>query len=471
MSNAVLSPFQRLWNRLDGWLNNTPERSLDQAYDAVLNIQALENTHNQGRAIDLFQGDRTETLLYCRAEVKRYLQKADVRLKEFKASRYVVDSTNTVKSDLNLRPRAKLYDAQKESVILEKLRFIDSVLGRYRPQRRSALAVVALDAPMTLVPEETPPPPQLINRGYEITRGYESLSDRAYSSPVATSTSMTQSGPQNNGYPANPGAMDKPGALPRSISGALNRIRQELDPNAEVEMVKSFRKTRNRTLISIRFLLLLVILPLLAQQLSKALVVGPLVDQFRLDNQSDIFINPELRQEGLRELKFFEDQLRFETLLKPAPALKDSEIQDKLKDKAEEIALDFSRRSANAVKNVFADLAAMLTFGIVLLTNRESMIVLKDFVDETIYGLSDSAKAFILILLTDVFVGFHSPHGWEVLLDGFAKHIGIVMNPAFSGLFIATFPVILDTIFKYWIFRYLNRISPSAVATYKNMNE
>jgi hypothetical protein len=33
--------------------------------------------------------------------------------------------------------------------------------------------------------------------------------------------------------------------------------------------------------------------------------------------------------------------------------------------------------------------------------------------DEIVYGLSDSAKAFIIILFTDMFVGFHSPHGWE----------------------------------------------------------
>jgi len=38
-------------------------------------------------------------------------------------------------------------------------------------------------------------------------------------------------------------------------------------------------------------------------------------------------------------------------------------------------------------------------------------------------------------------------------------------------LFIATFPVLLDTVFKYWIFRYLNQVSPSAVATYHEMNE
>ena len=105
------------------------------------------------------------------------------------------------------------------------------------------------------------------------------------------------------------------------------------------------------------------------------------------------------------------------------------------------------------------------------MTRKREVSTLKGFMDEIIYGLSDSAKAFIIILFTDMFVGFHSPHGWEVLLEGLSRHLGFAANREFIFLFIATFPVILDTVFKYWIFRYLNRISPSAVATYKNMNE
>jgi len=58
-----------------------------------------------------------------------------------------------------------------------------------------------------------------------------------------------------------------------------------------------------------------------------------------------------------------------------------------------------------------------------------------------------------------------------VVLEGLASHLGIAESRQFNFLFIATFPVILDTVLKYWIFRYLNRISPSAVATYRNMNE
>ena len=72
---------------------------------------------------------------------------------------------------------------------------------------------------------------------------------------------------------------------------------------------------------------------------------------------------------------------------------------------------------------------------------------------------------------TDIFVGFHSTHGWEVLLENGLRHFGLPENRDFIFLFIASFPVILDTVFKYWIFRYLNQVSPSAVATYRNMNE
>ena len=38
------------------------------------------------------------------------------------------------------------------------------------------------------------------------------------------------------------------------------------------------------------------------------------------------------------------------------------------------------------------------------------------------------------------------------------------------SLFIATFPVNLAKIFKYWVFRCLNRLSPFSVATLKGIN-
>ena len=196
-----------------------------------------------------------------------------------------------------------------------------------------------------------------------------------------------------------------------------------------------------------------------------------MVEHFRNEKTVEVFLNGEMEEEGLLALQRFEERIKFEALISNAPALGSEELETKMKEKAEKVKEEFRRESDNAIKNVFADIFAVIAFTVLLLLSKSSIAVLKEFFDHVVYGLSDSAKAFIIILFTDVFVGFHSPHGWEVLLEGISRHWGLPANHDFIFLFIATFPVILDTIFKYWIFRYLNRISPSAVATYHNMNE
>ena len=45
----------------------------------------------------------------------------------------------------------------------------------------------------------------------------------------------------------------------------------------------------------------------------------------------------------------------------------------------------------------------------------------------------------------------------------------VAPNEDFVFLIVATVPVFLSTVFKYGIFRYLNRISPSTVAIYHNL--
>jgi len=51
------------------------------------------------------------------------------------------------------------------------------------------------------------------------------------------------------------------------------------------------------------------------------------------------------------------------------------------------------------------------------------------------------------------------------------KDFGFAQNDLIIFGLVSTFPFILDTILKYWIFRYLNRISPSLVVIYHLMND
>lgn len=433
----------------DRWLNETPERALDEAYDAALKIKAIEDEYFDGRKIsanEKYSGTAFSLLL---ADLKKYLRFAEVRMAEFKASRSIVDTTNSAKSSLNIPPNPySVRNREQSAIVLEKLKFIDEVLTRYRAPQPATYSLVPVQ-PAELDQAQSPSP----------TNGLSNSEATAfYASSVANSKDKD-------------GVLDKTGVLPRSILGTLNRIKRDLNPNSEQQVVQDFRSTKVKTLISIRFVLLLIIVPLLTQQLSKSFVIGPIVDHFRHPEKADIFLNFELEGEALQELKIFEERLRFDSFLGKTPRLSETEVDERLQEKVNEIAADYAQQGNNAVKNVFSDLLSLVAFALVIVTNRPEIAVLKSFIDETVYGLSDSAKAFIIILFTDMFVGFHSPHGWEVLLEGISRHLGLPANRDFIFLFIATFPVILDTIFKYWIFRYLNRISPSAVATYRNMNE
>ncbi len=457
-----------LFRNAQQWFFRTPERAINQAYEAAQMIEAIEREYFGGNPIASRYGSYGEsTMAYFQGELKKYLNLIRVRMVEFRASRRIVRVSDPRVMEVQL-PTSGTEDLtvnviDRQAVFLRKLRVIDEVLARYEavaaPEER--LITLANGAngnrqPVQSAQSLSPQPEQGRGRANGV----------ASNGAIATAAEEA-----NQGSPRADRLSDRVNVLPRSILRTVDRIRLDLDPNAEQEVVKDFRSSKAKTTAAIRFLLLLVIVPLLTQQFTKTFFIGPIVDRLWENRQADVFLNVEMEEEALHELQRFEERLRFEVLIGKAPPLSEMSIEQQVRARATEIEEDFRHRSADAVKNIFADLIAAGAFALLLMTRKQDVANLKSFIDEIVYGLSDSAKAFIIILFTDIFVGFHSPHGWEVLLEGLSRHFGFPANREFIFLFIATFPVILDTVFKYWIFRYLNRISPSAVATYKNMNE
>ena len=261
-----------------------------------------------------------------------------------------------------------------------------------------------------------------------------------------------------------------PEVLPRSLIGVVDQVRRQLDPEAEADALAGFRRRRDSTLVSLRILLLLILVPLLVQQISRTYVMGPLVDHYAPVSAFISYPKPHLEEKAVEKLRVFKAEVEFAALLEGKPLPTPEELQLQLAERARTLKQEADSESTEAIKNVLADIAAFAAFVLVCILGKRDIQVLRGFIDELVYGLSDSAKAFAIILFTDIFVGFHSPEGWTVLLDGVANHLGLPARDNCILLFIATFPVVLATIFKYWIFRYLNRVSPSSVATLRNMN-
>lgn len=405
------------------WIRQTPERALEEAYQAAIAIKNIEKDFFAGQKVSRDIKIYSPNILDCFiSDIERNLNVIKFRIAEFKASRNLGQNLN--------------------ELVLEKMRTIDEILARYE--------------------------------SFQNLETNSIITENKYLLPQANSsnqknTSLSAVDFLNRTFPDR--VNQKNGALPRSIGRTFQKINTELDSHAEEKLIKVFRHSRQNTKSAIKFLILILVIPLLTQQISKILLIKPIVEHWRTDKNGQVFLNSEMKAEALAEIKIFTEELKFDEILYKNPPLS-PEIQEKALDKkVEEIAQEYWHKGNDAISNIFADLVGVTAFSLVVLVNKSGWIACKIFMNNIVYDLSDSAKAFIIILFTDIFVGFHSPHGWEVLLEGIANHFGIVANHSLIFLFIATFPVFLDTVFKYWIFRYLNQVSPSAVATLKNMNE
>ncbi|ACB49638.1 CemA family protein, probable integral membrane protein [Crocosphaera subtropica ATCC 51142] len=451
--------FRSLIKKTSNWLTATPERSLDNAYKAALKIKEIEDNHFGGKKVSKENADYGDSVIsYFKTEVNGYLQKINMGLGVFKTSRLFLNISNIQELPQERPTERELQkNATTAAIIFEKLEFIDQVASKYQSRDTQ----------------------EVYNGSLVLAK--ESSQDKETQTLDNKSTNQTNSKLSNNNKISSgqndsrlESASQKTGVLPRSFINTLNKIKQEIDPKSgesEEQVLNKYRKSRLRTALSIKFILLLIIVPLLTHQLTKTFLLTPIIHQYFQNHEQVVFINKDLEEEAFEELSHYEEILRFQGLIGLREPLTDEEVEEKVQEKAREITEEYRAQGIDSIGNVFADLFSVTAFAIVIVSSRKEIEVLKSFLDEILYGLSDPAKAFLIILFTDMFVGFHSPHGWEVILEGVARHFGLPENQEFNFLFIATFPVILDTVLKYWIFRYLNRISPSAVATYKNMNE
>jgi CemA family len=472
--NYPVNKFNQYWRKANQWFYRTADRALDEAYKAALKIKAIEDEHFGGEKIAIStESGGNQIAAYFQTDLTKYLNIARIRLAEFQTSRTITGNNYPQPPESQQFDRgfnsinSYASDIEQEARILEKLSFIDEILTRYADAPRENSFSLEIQPPNSLTSQRS------------------TFGQRAIDSIVPSSGGLTIANPSqpktSNNTPDNslersmPNRSDnnisKKAIIDPSLINTFRRIQQDLDPKAEEKVIESYRSSQNKTRGSLRFILILILVPLLVQYISKIVAIGPAVDLYRSYRHADVFLNVNLETEAMEEMERFEKNLKFKQMVGLAPKLTAEAMEAKIKEKAEEIKVDFYHQSAEAVKNWFADLLSILTFAWLITNSKPQIAMLKSFLDDLISGISDTAKAFIIILLTDTFVGFHSPHGWEVILVGLAKHLGIPENNEFNSLFIATFPVLIDTVFKYWIFRYLSGQSPSAVATFKTMNE
>nr|YP_010967791.1 envelope membrane carbon uptake protein [Salmonopuntia salmiana]YP_010967872.1 envelope membrane carbon uptake protein [Salmonopuntia schickendantzii]WNM94091.1 envelope membrane carbon uptake protein [Salmonopuntia salmiana]WNM94172.1 envelope membrane carbon uptake protein [Salmonopuntia schickendantzii] len=188
-------------------------------------------------------------------------------------------------------------------------------------------------------------------------------------------------------------------------------------------------------------------------------------------NQSETFLN-DIQERGLLE-KFIEleELLLLDEMIKEYPETYLQKLRIGIQNEMIQLIKMHNEDCIHIILHFSTNIICFLILsGYSILGNKE-LILLNSWVQEFLYNLSDTIKAFSILLLTDLCIGFHSPHGWELMIGSIYKDFGFAHNDQIISGLVSTFPVILDTILKYGIFRYLNRVSPSLVVIYHSMND
>nr|YP_009862797.1 envelope membrane protein [Pometia pinnata]QKD76172.1 envelope membrane protein [Pometia pinnata] len=187
--------------------------------------------------------------------------------------------------------------------------------------------------------------------------------------------------------------------------------------------------------------------------------------------QSETFLN-DIQEKSILE-KFIELEERFllDEMIKEFPERHLQKFRMALHKETIQLIKIHDEEHIHTILNFSTNIICFVILSAYSILSNEELVIFNSWVQEFLYNLSDTIKAFSILLVTDLCIGFHSPHGWELMIGYIYNDFGLAHNDQMISGLVSTFPVILDTIFKYWIFRYLNRVSPSLVVIYHSMND
>nr|QKV46393.1 chloroplast envelope membrane protein [Glaphyropteridopsis erubescens] len=258
--------------------------------------------------------------------------------------------------------------------------------------------------------------------------------------------------------------------VPRSVTRTLSRFGAELTSQSSLLVHNDFDSAKNQALVSLQYVGCFLLLPLTIPISFRNWFLESWVRGWWNITQTQIFINPLQEEKALKQLREVEALLWLDDATEHLADTQLRSYDANAYDETTQLAIMYNELNIQLLLQLVTDLISITIPALLFITGRKRLAVSNSRIQESFYSLNDTMKAFSILSLTDLCVGFHSPHGWEIVIGSLFEHFGLIPGKYVISCLVSTFPVILDTVSKYWIFRHLNRTSPSIVATYHTMS-
>ncbi|XP_056174806.1 chloroplast envelope membrane protein isoform X3 [Syzygium oleosum] len=134
-----------------------------------------------------------------------------------------------------------------------------------------------------------------------------------------------------------------------------------------------------------------------------------------------------------------------------------------------ELRDEWRLENRRAFANIWSDMVFGISLFLILYFNQSKVSLLKFTGYKIINNISDTGKAFLIILITDICLGYHSESGWQTLLEVIVEHYGVEVDQSAITFFVCLIPVIIDACVKLWLFKFLPRLSPKVSNIFQEM--
>ncbi len=482
------SPLQNIF----AWVKNTPERAIDDAFESAVKIKSIEEENFNGNKIANDGSFGSSVFSVFEIQLQKYLRTINARLNFYKVSASLPylqtqsSSNQSNKAIAKYAPNNQAIDPvgsgqlsanqlggnSRKFSIYQKLAFIDYTLEKYTRASDQTIDIKPSVANVSNNGQDL----EEVREPDEKFQLFKNTKPKSYRPPPKQVTSVEKS------------------ILPGSFFKAFDRVKRNVSgsyTDYEKDIVEELRQSRQRINQALRYIIILIISVIIVQFLSKTLIFNPMINSFIDPNNMNVKFSPAIEEKAFSDLKLAKERIEFDYMIKsimlersrekqespkaesfPQPEKSASEEVDALiQQESVRILKKYNDASLDGIKNLLSDITAAFVFYLFLLSGRKELMTIKEFLDEILYSLNDNAKAFLIIISTDTFVGFHSSEGWDALLTVLFAHFGLPENKILAQSFISTVPVFLDGLFKFWIFQYLTQASPATATIYREMNE
>ncbi|WIA38714.1 hypothetical protein OEZ86_002014 [Tetradesmus obliquus] len=252
----------------------------------------------------------------------------------------------------------------------------------------------------------------------------------------------------------------------QSISGAFDPDQSRTEESMADEALTNKEESREALAFAGR----LVAIPLITGALISRAITEPVLS-FSLQNNPNAFaMTGRQKIEGASAVHLEETRVKMMMAIGQAPPLDDESMLRHLHEYALEVQEEERQHNEANLMTAVSDSISAMVFFLLFVRDTQGRAAIFNTLGRLFEGLSDIAKAVMIILIADTLLGYHSEEGWTGFLDLFLGHYGIEVEEENILLFVGIVPIAIDVWFKYWIFIGLNKISPGAVVTIKQLD-